>query len=128
MIARRLVTRTASTGLYYGFLAFVTLAALGPIIWVMVSSLKTNPQILSNGGFLPHPVTTAGYRNVFSEVHLQTALLNTLIYAAGGTIGALTAGFLAAYPTCEADLPGSSLHDGCIHRRARRADRGNDRS
>ena len=100
------MTRTASTGLYYGFLGFVTLAALGPIIWIMISSLKTNPQILSNGGLLPHPLTTAGYRNVFSEVHLQTALLNTLIYAAGGTFGALTAGFLAAYPTCRLTFPG----------------------
>ena len=40
------------------------------------------------------------------QVHLQTALLNTLIYAAGGTIGALTAGFLAAYPTCRLTFPG----------------------
>lgn len=105
-MARRLMMRTASTGLYYGFLVFVTLAALGPIVWIMVSSLKTNPQILSNGGFLPHPITDAGYRNVFSEVHLQTALLNTFIYAAGGTIGALTAGFLAAYPTSRLTFPG----------------------
>jgi ABC-type glycerol-3-phosphate transport system permease component len=98
--------RTVSTSAYYGFLACVTLAALGPIVWVMVSSLKTNSQILSNGGLLPHPLTTAGYRNIFQEVHLQKALLNTLIYALGGTLGAVSTGFLAAYPTCRLPFPG----------------------
>lgn len=109
MIAKRLVLRTMSTSAYYGFLAFVIVAALGPIVWIMVSSLKTNPQILSNGGLLPHPVTLSGYRNVFTEVHLQTALLNTLMYAIGGTAGALIAGFLAAYPTCRLTFPGRHL-------------------
>jgi raffinose/stachyose/melibiose transport system permease protein len=106
VITKRLMLRTASMGAYYGFLAFVTVAALGPVLWVMVSSLKTNPQILSNGGLLPDPLTTAGYRNVFSEVHLQKALLNTFLYALGGTVGAVTTGFLAAYPTCRLPFPG----------------------
>jgi len=109
VIARRLVTRTMSAGAYYGFLAFVMIAALGPIVWIMVSSFKTNPQILSNGSFLPHPATAAGYRNVFTEVHLQTALVNTFIYAAGGTAGAVLAGFLAAYPTSRLTFPGRHL-------------------
>jgi raffinose/stachyose/melibiose transport system permease protein len=104
--ARRLLLRTTSTSAYYGLLAFVTIAALGPILWVTVSSFKTNPQILSNGGLLPRPVTLNGYRNVFSEVHLQKALLNTLIYALGGTAGALISGFLAAYPTSRLRFPG----------------------
>jgi raffinose/stachyose/melibiose transport system permease protein len=104
--ARRLVLRTTSMGAYYGLLAFVTVAALGPIIWVMVSSFKTNPQILSNGGLLPRPATLDGYRNVFTEVHLHTALLNTFIYALGGTAGALVSGFLAAYPTSRLRFPG----------------------
>jgi ABC-type glycerol-3-phosphate transport system permease component len=106
VIARRLATRTLSTTAYYGFLAFVVVAALAPIVWIMVSSFKTNPQILANGSFLPHPATFAGYRNVFTEVHLQTALLNTLMYAAGGTVGAVLAGFLAAYPTSRLTFPG----------------------
>jgi raffinose/stachyose/melibiose transport system permease protein len=106
VIARRLLLRTTSTSVYYGLLALVTVAALAPILWVMVSSFKTNPQILSNGGLLPRPTTLNGYRNVFTQVHLQTALLNTFIYAAGGTAGALISGFLAAYPTSRLRFPG----------------------
>jgi ABC-type glycerol-3-phosphate transport system permease component len=106
VIAKRLVTRTISLSAYYGLLAFVTVAALAPVLWVMVSSFKTNRQILSNGSLLPEPTTLDGYRNVFSEVDLQRALLNTFIYAAGGTLGAVTTGFLAAYPTARLRFPG----------------------
>ena len=98
--------RTASATTYYGLLALVTLAALGPIVWVVVSSFKTNPQILSSAGALPNPATLDGYRNVFTQVHLEKALLTTFVYAAGGTLGALVSGFLAAYPTARLTFPG----------------------
>lgn len=98
MIAQRAL-RTISTGAYYGLLAFVTVAALGPVIWVVLSSFKTNPQILSNAGSLPDPLSFDGYRNAFTDVDLGRALVNTFIYSVGGTLGALTTGFLAAYPT-----------------------------
>ena len=40
------------------------------------------------------------------QVHLETAICsNTFIYAGGGTIGALTAGLLAAYPTGRLRFP-----------------------
>jgi ABC-type glycerol-3-phosphate transport system permease component len=107
--AKRLALRTASSGAYYGLLALVTIAALGPILWVIISSFKTNPQILSNGSLLPHPFTLDGYRNVFAEVHLQRSLLNTFVYAGGGTVGALTTGFLAAYPTSRLTFPGRHI-------------------
>lgn len=106
MIARRLVTRTISLGAYYGLLAFATVTALAPVLWVMISSFKTNPQILSDGVPLPRPFTLDGYHNVFSEVHLQRSLLNTFIYASGGTLGAVATGFLAAYPTSRLRFPG----------------------
>jgi raffinose/stachyose/melibiose transport system permease protein len=109
VIAERLARRTISTTAYYGLLAVVTIAALVPVLWVMVSSFKTNSQILSNGGLVPQPATLDGYRNVFRDVDLQRALFNTLVYALGGTAGALTSGFLAAYPTSRLRFPGRRL-------------------
>lgn len=110
MIVQRFVTRSLSVTGYYGVLVLVTIAALGPTLWVMLSSLKTGPQILSpSGSVLPQPVTLQGYRDVFVTIHLQTYLLNTLIYAAGGTAGAVTAGLLAAYPTARLRFPFRNL-------------------
>ena len=106
---RALALITVSTGAHYTLLAVVTIAALVPVAWVVVSSFKNNPQILSNAGSLPNPLTFDGYRNAFTDVELGRALLNTLIYAAGGTVGALTTGFLAAYPTSRLAFPGRRM-------------------
>jgi raffinose/stachyose/melibiose transport system permease protein len=105
----RLIVRTMATTAYYGLMAVVTVAALGPVIWLAISSLKTNPQILSDPGALPDPVTLDGYRNVFTQVDLHRALLNSFVYAIGGTLGAVTTGFLAAYPTSRIDFGGRTV-------------------
>ena len=91
---------------YYAALALLVLAALGPALWVVLSSFKTGPQILSpTGSLLPDPLTLQGYRNVFVGIQLQQYLLNAVIYAVGGTFGALAAGLLAAYPTARLRFP-----------------------
>ena len=90
----------------YTVLVALIIAALGPMLWVWVSSFKTQPQLLSpHGSVLPDPLTFHGYSDVFVQVHLYRYLLNTFIYAGGGTIGALAAGLLAAYPTARLRFP-----------------------
>jgi raffinose/stachyose/melibiose transport system permease protein len=96
---RRAGTRLAGALGCYGLLAIVTVLALGPTLWVMLSSLKTSSQIFSNSGLVPKPFTLQGYADAFGEVHLERFLLNTGLYAVGGSLGALTTGLLAAYPT-----------------------------
>ena len=110
MIARAFALRALGGAGYYILLLVVVVVALGPTVWVMLSSFKTGPQILSpTGSFLPDPPTLQGYRDVFVEVHLHRYLLNTFIYAGGGTLGALTAGLLAAYPTSRLRFPFRNL-------------------
>jgi ABC-type glycerol-3-phosphate transport system permease component len=94
---RRLHTIIGGVG-YYGVLTIVALLALGPTLWVMLSSFKTGGQIFSASGILPKPFTLGGYSDAFTQVHLDRYLLNTAIYSVGGTLGALTVALLAAYP------------------------------
>lgn len=95
---RRTRPRSWALVLVYGFLTVVTLLSLLPAVWVMLSSFKTGPQVYSGKGFFPSPATFQGYIDAFTEIHLHTYVLNTLLYAGGGTIGAVTVAFLAAYP------------------------------
>lgn len=105
-LGRSRATRRIGVAGAYVILVALILAALGPTLWVWVSSFKTQPQLLSpHGSVLPRPLTLEGYRDVFSQVHLERYLLNTFIYAGGGTLGALTAGMLAAYPTARLRFP-----------------------
>jgi raffinose/stachyose/melibiose transport system permease protein len=106
MTAHPTMRRRVGLGSSYGVLLLLILAALGPTLWVMLSSFKTQGQLLSaHGSVLPDPGTLDGYRNVFAQVHLQNYLLNTFIYAGGGTFGAVAAGLLAAYPTARLQFP-----------------------
>ncbi len=89
----------------YGLLAVLTLIALVPTGWVMLSSFKTGAQIYSGSSLVPHPFTVQGYRDTFAQIHLQRYIFNTLLYAVGGTLGALATALLAAYPTARFRFP-----------------------
>lgn len=89
----------------YGLLAVLTLIALVPTGWVMLSSFKTGAQIYSGSNLVPHPFTVQGYRDTFAQIHLQRYIFNTLLYAVGGTLGALATALLAAYPTARFRFP-----------------------
>jgi ABC-type glycerol-3-phosphate transport system permease component len=91
---------------YYGVLVAVAAAALAPTLWVMLSSFETGAQVFSGDGLLPAPLTLQGYADAFAQVHLQRFMLNTALYAVGGTLGALSAALLAAYPAARFAFPG----------------------
>jgi ABC-type glycerol-3-phosphate transport system permease component len=95
---RHTITRLAGALGYYGLLALVTTLALCPTLWVMVSSFKGGSQVFSASGLIPHPFTVQGYADALTQVHLHRYLINTALYAVGGTAGALTMALLAAYP------------------------------
>jgi ABC-type glycerol-3-phosphate transport system permease component len=94
---------------YYAVLCLVAICALLPTLWVMVSSFKTGSQIYSGGSLLPRPFTLQGYSDLFGQIHLQRYVLNTLLYAVGGTVGALATALLAAYPTARYRFAGRNL-------------------
>lgn len=98
----RLRARSGPSGkakaVLYAFVALVAAGSLLPTAWVMLSSFKTSAQIYSGEGFFPTSWTVQGFIDAFTQIHLHEYLLNTLLYATFGTLGALVAAFLAAYP------------------------------
>jgi len=87
------------------FLTVVGIACLGPVAWVLLSSFKTQPQVFGRGNLIPSPFSLEGYEALFTQIDVVGYLLNTLLYAAGGTVGALGAGLLAAYPSARMRFP-----------------------
>lgn len=101
MAVRRATGLAARTA----FLAVVAFACLLPLVWVVLSSFKTQGQIYGRGSLIPEPFTLDGYRDLFSEIDIARYYLNTMLYAGIGTIGALAAAFLAAYPSARMRFP-----------------------
>ena len=44
------------------FLGFLVLISLGPLLWIVISSFKTNKEILSSAFSLPENWGLGGYR------------------------------------------------------------------
>jgi ABC-type glycerol-3-phosphate transport system permease component len=103
------VKRVAGGAGYYAVLAILSIAALVPTLWVMLSSFKTGGQIFSGSGVLPEPFTLQGYKDVFEQVHLEDYLFNTAIYSVCGSLGAVATALLAAYPMARYSFPSRNV-------------------
>lgn len=72
--------------LKYVFLAFCVVSALFPIVWVIMSSFKTNAEILSNGVALPHSFSFAGYRDALTISPILNYFWNSIVITVISTI------------------------------------------
>jgi len=82
----------------YAVLIIVSLAAVSPFVWGLLSSLKNERQIMSYPPRLfPHPFTLINYRGVFKETRILLFLRNSLTVTVISVIVSLTIAFHSAY-------------------------------
>jgi len=82
----------------YIIMLFTVIVSVFPIVWVIISSMKTNAQILSSPFTLPESLNLDGYRYIFSRynfllytwnslwVSVLSAVVSLFIYALGGYV------------------------------------------
>jgi multiple sugar transport system permease protein len=91
----------------------LTLTALGtalaltviPLAWLMLTSLKSNPEITQDATLLPDAPSFANYERLFSERDFGLYLRNSLVVTTISVALALTIGSLAAYAIARFRLP-----------------------
>ena len=82
---------------------------LFPILWVVLSSLKPEGEILSTHiTFIPQRITLANYKELFTHFQFQKYLMNSVIIAVTTTILSVIFGVLAAYGFSRFSFPLSS--------------------
>ena len=69
----------------YLFMALCVLVALFPIVWVVLSSFKTNREILSNGLQLPSTFSFSGYKQALGMAPILKFFVNSLIVSFAST-------------------------------------------
>ena len=69
----------------YPFMALCVLVALFPIVWVVLSSFKTNREILSNGLQLPSTFSFSGYKQALEMAPILKFFVNSLIVSFAST-------------------------------------------
>lgn len=69
----------------YLFMALCVLVALFPIVWVVLSSFKTNREILSNGLQLPSTFSFSGYKQALEMAPILKFFVKSLIVSFAST-------------------------------------------
>jgi multiple sugar transport system permease protein len=81
-----------------------SLFAAGPVIWQVVTSLRTDQEMLDVG--LPSTLTLDSYKAAFEAQPLGRAMLNSLVVASSTTVVCLLLGSAAAFVLAKLDLRG----------------------
>ncbi len=93
-----------SAGLYLALIALSALFSI-PFIWLVLTSLKPESQVFSPG-WIPHPIATKNYADVFRYAPVLTWLRNSLIVSTLAVVSVLLSSSLVAYGFARLRFPG----------------------
>ncbi|HZG84338.1 carbohydrate ABC transporter permease [Paenibacillus sp.] len=105
-------TRTTRwTGLLFSYavMLFTVVVSLFPILWVVLSSFKTNKAILGDPFALPTSFSFGAYVDVFTQYNFLVYFQNSLLIATVSTAIAVFIYALAAYAFAKFDFFGKSF-------------------
>ena len=104
-----LVKNIFSNTFKYAFFALCLIVALFPILWVIMSSFKTNAEILSNGIALPANFSFIGYVQALKISPIPLFFLNSIIISCFATILNVLFLAMAAYVFARFTFPCKNL-------------------
>lgn len=81
----------------YGALGLVSLLALFPFWWLLVTSFKLPVDIFAGVALWPQRPTSENYDVLFSQHHFGSYLTNSIVIVASAVIVSMVLGTLAAY-------------------------------
>lgn len=100
-MAKKTIKRDAASKVYriigYIFMAFVILISIGPLVWVFLSSFKTNNEILESAFTVPKTPSLVGYQIAFETANIPMRFLTSLLVATSTTVISLVIYSMAAY-------------------------------
>ncbi|MEV0729781.1 carbohydrate ABC transporter permease [Polymorphospora sp. NPDC050346] len=90
-------------------LVVVAVAAIYPLLFTIVSSLKTQGGFAQDPLGLPTSITLGNYVEAFNRMNMPRLLLNSLIATLGGLVLSVLAALLAAYAVTKLRFRGGKL-------------------
>ena len=98
-----------ATVLRWIFLIFITAISIGPLCWIMMSSFKTNREILSSAFSLPSAFNFKGYTDALNLSPIFQYFLNSVIVAFFSTVLGVLIVAMAAYIIARTRFRGSNF-------------------
>ena len=96
-------------GLMYLVEAVVIILSVFPILWVIMSSFKTNGEILSSPLALPAHFSLDTFIEIFQKYSFPTYFFNSLLAAGVSTLVSLLFYAMGAYVIAKFEFPGRKL-------------------
>lgn len=93
----------------YMVMAIVITISLFPFLWVLVSSFKTNSQILSSSFSLPTSLYLEGYQIAMEKVNIFARFLTSLVVAGTSTILAVVFYAMSGYILARTEFKGKNI-------------------
>lgn len=87
----------------------MTIVALYPIYFILITSLKTNQEYTVNQTGIPHHPTLANYVQALTAIPLPQWFLNTVMLTAGSVVLSTIISGLAAYALAWGAFPGKTF-------------------
>ncbi|MFC2149746.1 carbohydrate ABC transporter permease [Candidatus Auribacterota bacterium] len=83
---------------FYIIVISIVFLCIGPFVWLLITSLKTNQEIYSLPvTYIPENISLGAYREVFANKKFLIYVVNSVIVSAVTTIACLCIALLAAY-------------------------------
>lgn len=80
---------------------------MGPILLIIITSIKTNEDFLAGPFSLPSPPTVQPYITVWNALEFDGLLANSLLYATVGSALAVALALVPAYALSRKEIPGA---------------------
>jgi len=89
------------------FLISVAITCLYPLLWMIVSSLKTQDMIFKDISLIPHQFRLENYIKAWQEGGFGRNFLNSILYTSSVVFGIVIISSMAAYAFSRLRFPGS---------------------
>lgn len=93
----------------YIIMLFTVVVSIFPIIWVLISSFKTNGQILTNPFSLPTKIDFGAYYSVLSQSNFPLYTFNSFFIAIISTVVSVIIYSMAGYVFAKYDFKGKNI-------------------
>ena len=107
-LARRLglddIAFTGTAQILLGLWAFMVIF---PFVWMLLTSLKSDPEILMSPWKLPSAIHWNNFERAWTKAHIGRYVFNSLVVIAGSLTGTLLFSSMAAYVLTRFSFPGN---------------------
>jgi multiple sugar transport system permease protein/raffinose/stachyose/melibiose transport system permease protein len=103
--AKKIITNT----IIHIFLISVAITCLYPLLWMIISSLKTQDMIFKDISLIPHQFRFENYVQAWREGGFGRNFLNSIIYTTSVVFGIVMISSMAAYAFSRLRFPGSKF-------------------